>query len=95
MVVGTGRMLFRLYDCRSLKEKRSVVKAIIHRLRNSFNASVAETGHNDTLTLAEIGFSVTGNDRRVVNGTVDRIMAAADAMNLAPLVETDMEIISF
>ena len=42
MVVGVGHIVFRVYPCRSLKEKRKVVKAIVARIRNHFNASVAE-----------------------------------------------------
>lgn len=95
MVVGTGRIVFRLYDCQSLKQKRKVVKSIIQRLKNSFNASVAETGRNDILTVAEIGFSITGNDARKVNSLLDRLVNAADAMNLAPIIETDMDIIVY
>ncbi|MFH1154498.1 MAG: DUF503 domain-containing protein [Pseudomonadota bacterium] len=95
MVVGTGRMVFRLYDCRSLKEKRGIVKSIVGRIRNKFNVSMAETGLNDSLSMAEIGFSVTGNDRRFINATMDKIINMADEMNLAPIVETDMDIISY
>jgi uncharacterized protein YlxP (DUF503 family) len=95
MVVGTGRMVFRLHGCRSLKEKRGVVKSIVGRIRNRFNVSIAETGLNDDLSLAEIGFSVTGNDRRVINATLDRIVNMADGMNLAPIVETDTDILSY
>ena len=95
MVVGTGRMMLRLHHCRSLKEKRGIVKAVIQRIRNRFNVSIAETGKNDSLDLAEIGFSVTGNDQRVINSTLDRIFNMADEMNLAPILETDMEIIVY
>lgn len=95
MVVGTGRMVLRLHGCRTLKEKRSIVKSIIGRIRSRFNVSMAETGHNDTLSMAEIGFSVTGNDRRVINATLDKIVAMADGMNLAPILESDTDIISY
>ena len=47
MVVGIGSITFRIHDCRSLKGKRKVVKAIVARIRNHFNASVAEVADND------------------------------------------------
>ena len=47
MVVGVGYIVFRIHQCRSLKEKRKVVKAIVARIRNHFNASVAEVADND------------------------------------------------
>ncbi|NIW96613.1 MAG: DUF503 family protein, partial [Phycisphaerae bacterium] len=70
MVVGIGIITFRLHDCRSLKGKRKVVKSIISRLRNNFNASVAEIGSNDVHQRAEIGFSLVGNDQSIINSKI-------------------------
>ena len=44
----------------SLKEKRSILKRILHALRSEYNISVAEIGHHDTwqrCDLAVIGCS--------------------------------------
>jgi len=94
MVVGIGKIIFRLHDCRSLKEKRKIVKAIASRLRNSFNASVAEVGANDIHQRAEIGFALTGNDRMVINSKIDKMFNMADNLGLAEIIDTDMEIMS-
>ena len=48
MVIGIGRIKFKLYGVGSLKGKRSIVKSIIHRIQNRFNISIAEVGYNDT-----------------------------------------------
>lgn len=94
MVVGCGLLVFRLHDCHSLKEKRGVVKRIISRLRNNFNASVAEVGDNDIYQSAEIGFSLIGNDRAVINSKMDKLFNMADELGLAELSDTQTEIIS-
>lgn len=94
MVVGVGIITFRIHDCRSLKGKRKVVKAIIARMRNNFNAAVAEVGANDVYQKAEIGFSVVGNDRSRVNAKIDKMFNMAEELGLAEIVETDLEIIS-
>ena len=47
MVVGVLRMELRLPDVHSLKGKRSQVKKVIHRVRNTFPVAVAEVGSND------------------------------------------------
>lgn len=94
MVVGIGIIRFRLHDCRSLKAKRKIVKAIISRLRNNFNASVAEVGLNDTHHLAEIGFTLAGNDHALVNSKIDKMFNLADELGLAELTDTEMEIIT-
>ena len=47
---------------------------IIGRLRNAFNASVAEVGANDIHQMAEIGFALVGNSGPLVNSKMDKIL---------------------
>ena len=92
MVVGMGRIVYRIHDCRSLKGKRKVVKAIVTRLRNKFNATVAEIGANDVYQRAEIGFAMVGNDRAVINSKVDKFFNMAEDLGLAEVIDSEMEI---
>jgi len=94
MVVGVGKITFRLALCHSLKEKRKIVKAVIHRTRNTFNVSMAEVNLNDVHQRTEIGFSLTGNDRRRVNSKIDKIFEFIENLQLAEIINTDMEIIN-
>jgi uncharacterized protein YlxP (DUF503 family) len=91
MVIGYGIITFRLHDCRSLKEKRSVVKAIIHQIQNQFNASVAEVGANDIHQTAEIGFALVGNSGPVINSKMDKILNFAHELRLAQVIDSEME----
>ncbi len=93
MVVGTGKIKFRLFDTDSLKGKRKIVKSIIQRIKNNFNASVAETDFNESYEWLEIGFSITGNDSRAVNSKLDKVINYADELGLAMIVDTQIEII--
>ncbi len=95
MVVGAGKIRFRIYDVRSLKEKRKILKSIINRIKTKFNISIAETGMNDNYGWCEIGFSVTGNDRQQINSTMDKVIEMADNMGLAQITQTDIEIINY
>lgn len=94
MVIGSGVITLRLHDCRSLKEKRRIIKSLIQRLRNGFNTSIAEVRLNDSLTGAEIGFAMVGNDRRMINSKMDKLIVFAENMYLAELIDTKMEIIN-
>jgi hypothetical protein len=94
MVVGLGLITFRLHDCHSLKSKRTIVKSIIGRMQNRFNASVSEVGSNEVYDEALIGFAVVGNDRIHTNSVIDKAFNFADELGLAEIVNTEMEIIS-
>jgi len=93
MVVGTGKIKFRLFDTDSLKGKRKIIKSIIQRIRNNFNISVAETDFNDSHDWLEIGFSMTGNDSQVMNSKLDKVINFADELGLAVIVDSQIEII--
>ena len=94
MVVGIGIITFRLHDCRSLKAKRKIVKSVTAQMRNHFNASVAEVGANDMYHRAEVGFTLAGNDRQVINSKIDKIFNWTENLGLAEIIDTEMEIIS-
>lgn len=54
MVIGLLRVRLHLPMCHSLKEKRSVVKKLVHRLRTGHNCAAAETDFHDTWQTAEL-----------------------------------------
>lgn len=94
MVVGVGCMTFRLHQCGSLKGKRKVVKAIVARIRNHFNASVAEVADNDIYQRAVIGVCMMGSDRRMINAKLDKLFNFAESLGLAEMIDNELEIIS-
>ncbi len=94
MVVGIATIVLRIHGNDSLKGKRKVVKGIVGRLQNSFNVSVAEVGANDNHQRAEIGLAFVGNDRRVINSKLDKALNLVEDMQLAEVIDTDMEIIN-
>jgi len=67
---------------------------MIARLRNSFNASVAEIGANDLHQRAMIGFALVGNDKALVNSRIDKFFNMAESLGLAEIVDCDMELIN-
>lgn len=94
MVVGLGMVSLRIHECRSLKEKRKVIKSIISQIRNKFNASIAEVGANDIYQLAEIGVAVVGNDRVFINSVIDKIFDSIEELGIAEVTQLDMEIMN-
>jgi len=92
MVLGFGTLTFNLAHCHSLKEKRSIVKSIIARTRNTFNAAVAEVDSNGIHERAVIGFAFVGNDQRKVNSDMDKMIEFIDRLSLAEIIDSQMEI---
>jgi hypothetical protein len=54
MLVALERFDLRIPGCRSLKEKRHVVKALTNGLRATFNVSVAEVADHDLWQRCEL-----------------------------------------
>ncbi|MGA7878964.1 MAG: DUF503 domain-containing protein [Desulfoferrobacter sp.] len=93
MTVGIARITFRLHGNQSLKEKRKVVKSLVEKSRHRFNVSVAEVADQDLHQRATIGVAVIGSDGRVLNSILDRIINYMDSMNLADLIQREVELI--
>jgi hypothetical protein len=55
MFIGSLTLDLHLPDAHSLKDKRSVVKSILQRLRNEFNVATAEVGEQDRWQIARLG----------------------------------------
>ncbi len=85
MLVGISEWQVHLAGCHSLKEKRSIIKPLLARLRQQCNVSVAETGSQDRWQESELACAAIGSDRRVVEETLrhaDRLVEAADGVRI-------------
>ena len=94
MVVGTLKLSVYIHDNRSLKEKRKVVKSVVSKVHNKFNASIAEVGSNDKWQMIELGISTVGNDRRFVNSALDTILSYIDSLYVGEIVDSNIEILN-
>jgi uncharacterized protein len=50
-------------------------------------------GANDIHQRAQIGFALAGADHQVINAKMDKIINFAEALGLAEMIDTEMEII--
>lgn len=79
---------------RTLKEKRTIVKSVVERLRGKFNASVAEMGDLDSPELATIAAAVISNESRHANEQAQSIAAAIEDWRLdAEVLDVEIELI--
>jgi uncharacterized protein len=94
VVVGTGVIKLFIPECRSLKEKRAVIRRVISRVRHGFNVSMAEVGENDAWKRCTLGFAIVGNDRGHIDATMNAVMKCVDSLRLADIIDAKMEMIN-
>jgi uncharacterized protein YlxP (DUF503 family) len=73
MVIGVETWELSLPGCRSLKEKRRVVKSLKERMQHRFKISVAETGHQDVWSRAQLTAAVVAGDTRQADSIMDSL----------------------
>ena len=74
MLMGTLIIPIHLHGIGSLKDKRKIVKSLIERMRNRFNASVSEIEAHDNKRLAVIGIAVISNEGSFLDEQLDTII---------------------
>lgn len=93
MFVGIMELHLVLFDDASIKDKRSVVKRVAHRCRNTFNVSVAETDDQDCLDRATLAVVAVSSSHAYVQGMLEKIedfverLAIAEVLDAPKLVE--------
>lgn len=78
MFAGLVSVDIRIPGVRSLKEKRSIVKSLIERLRRDLRCSVAEVGYTDSYQRSLLGVAVASGSAggaRSVAEQVERVVA--------------------
>lgn len=71
-MIGYVECEFRIYEVSSLKEKRAVLQRTMSRLKQKFNVSVAEIGHQDVwqrtrIAVATVASSQLATEREIEN----------------------------
>lgn len=66
MRIGLLQASISLPESHSLKDKRSVLRSLKDRIRNTMNVSVAEVGRQDAWQFAEFAFVTVAAEHEVV-----------------------------
>lgn len=91
--MGIAKLSLRLPENHSLKGKRKVMKSICDRLRQRFNLAVAEIDSQDLWQTGEVGIVTVGNDGKYVNSKLDKAINFIDDLQLAEIVDIQLELI--
>lgn len=74
MRIGSLALELRLPACHSLKDKRSIVKSVLARLRNEFNVSAAEVAEQDRWQIAVLGVACVSSNAHYAQGQLDAVV---------------------
>lgn len=93
-VVCVLRLELALFESASLKEKRAVVRRVRDRVRQRFNAAVAEVGDLDDPTRAELVFATVSNAESRSHATAQHIQRFVEGLAIdAEVREVETETI--
>ena len=82
MVVGICTIKLDLPGNDSLKDKRSVLKPLLLRIRREFNVSVAEVDHQDAWGAATIGVAAVSNEAAYLHGLFEKLVRWIESSHL-------------
>lgn len=91
MIVGVMRLDLRLYVSQSLKEKRSQVQKMLHRIRSSCPVSAAEVGYCDLLQRCLLGVSMTSTSEKLIDSVFRQIVIIVEATAAIEVIDTEVE----
>ena len=96
MVVGVMQLEIYMHSCRSLKDKRRIVKSLTGKVKSKFqNLSVSEVGSLNLWKKSDIAIATVSNDTKLVQSNLDRVLKFINENDLCEVIATDVEVINF
>jgi uncharacterized protein YlxP (DUF503 family) len=96
MTVGVARVTLYLEDTFSLKDKRQIIRSITQKVRNQFNAGIAEVADLDDPCAATLAIVVVSN---AANHAQEMLQTVIDfierRVELGVLGEVETELIPY
>lgn len=93
MVIAALRLDLLVPGVASLKGKRKSILGLKERIKSRFNVSVAEIGSQNLWQRAEIGVVAVGNNERVLNSKMDKLLNYIESTGLVEPVSVGVEYI--
>lgn len=94
MVVGLMKLDLLIPGCNSLKEKRRVIKSLINKVKNQFNAAVNEVDHHDLWQRATIGIACISQSSFQAKRTLHTIERFIEQMHSVSILKTNVSIMT-
>ncbi len=86
MIVAAMEVSIRLEGCRSLKDKRQILRSLMDKARRDFHVSIAEVGDQQLWGNACIGVAAVSNNSQQAESVLQRVLDLFDAQ---PAIEVE------
>jgi uncharacterized protein YlxP (DUF503 family) len=93
MLVALERFDLRIPGCRSLKEKRHVVKSLTAGMRQRFPVSVAEVDHHDLWQRAAIAVAAVGADQHHLRRVMHEVEKLVERWGEVEVIDAELQIL--
>ena len=93
MIIGACTINMRAEWVNSLKEKRTVVKSIIDKVKNKYNVSIAEVENQDMHKDISLGFACVTNEARHAQTILQNVLSFIENNTDAVVVDVQTEIL--
>lgn len=94
MIIGSCQVTLYLPGVHSLKEKRSVVKSLLARLRHQFNVATAEVDAQDNHQRAVLGIVSVSASAEYLQGQLDAVIRWIEETRPdAPVLDYEIELL--
>ncbi|NLE70216.1 MAG: DUF503 domain-containing protein [Clostridiales bacterium] len=92
MIILTVTLRLRAPWCQGLKDKRSVTKPLLHKLRQTFNVSAVESGAQDLHTLIELTIAALAFDSAQADSIEENLYRFVAGNTDAEIVAWEVEV---
>ncbi len=93
MLVALERFDLRIPACRSLKEKRHVVKTLTNAIRAKFPVSVAEVDHHELWQRTALAVAAVGSDQHHLRRVMHEIEKVVDRWAEVEVIDRRLEVL--
>src|SRR5690625_7086079 len=81
----------KLYEGRSLKQKRSVTKRLISKIRKDFNVAVTELAYHDLWQRTKLGIVTISNEKVHAEQVIQEVLRIIDTYQELERTITEVE----
>ena len=91
MIIGTIKVRIHVPWVHSLKEKRSIVKSMVAKIRQKFNVSIAEIEEQDRHQHIVLGIAFVSNGQKMADRSCRQVLNFIDQNTEGTIVDEDLE----